>query len=34
MAEIMDSNESAVKMKVYRLLDKLKSIMEKNKPIA
>ncbi len=29
MAEIKDSNESAVKMKVYRLLDKLKSIMEK-----
>jgi RNA polymerase sigma-70 factor (ECF subfamily) len=33
MAEITESNESAVKMKVYRLLDKLKSIMEKNKPI-
>ena len=29
MAEIRDSNESAVKMKVYRLLDKLKGIMEK-----
>jgi len=29
IAEIKDSNESAVKMKVYRLLDKLKSIMEK-----
>jgi len=34
MAEIMDSNESAVKMKVYRLLDKLKAVMEKTKPIA
>ena len=34
IAEINDSNESAVKMKVYRLLDKLKNIMEKNKPIA
>ena len=31
IAEIKESNESAVKMKVYRLLDKLKSIMEKNK---
>jgi RNA polymerase sigma-70 factor (ECF subfamily) len=29
MAEILDSTESAVKMKVYRLLDKLKGIMEK-----
>jgi RNA polymerase sigma-70 factor (ECF subfamily) len=29
IAEIKDSNESAVKMKVYRLLDKLKSIIEK-----
>jgi RNA polymerase sigma-70 factor (ECF subfamily) len=29
IAEIKDSNESAVKMKVYRLLDKLKVILEK-----
>jgi RNA polymerase sigma-70 factor (ECF subfamily) len=29
IAEIKESNESAVKMKVYRLLDKLKGIMEK-----
>jgi RNA polymerase sigma-70 factor (ECF subfamily) len=29
MAEIKDSNESAVKMKVYRLLEKLKGIIEK-----
>jgi RNA polymerase sigma-70 factor (ECF subfamily) len=29
MAEINESTESAVKMKVYRLLDKLKGIMEK-----
>jgi RNA polymerase sigma-70 factor (ECF subfamily) len=29
IAEIKDSNESAVKMKVYRLLDKLKGLMEK-----
>jgi RNA polymerase sigma-70 factor (ECF subfamily) len=29
MAEINDSSESAIKMKVYRLLDKLKGIMEK-----
>jgi RNA polymerase sigma-70 factor (ECF subfamily) len=29
MAEINDSSESAVKMKVYRLLEKLKGMMEK-----
>ena len=29
MAEIKDSTESAIKMKVYRLLEKLKAIMEK-----
>lgn len=29
IAEIRDSNESAVKMKVYRLLEKLKGIMDK-----
>lgn len=29
IAEIKDSTESAVKMKVYRLLEKLKGIMEK-----
>jgi RNA polymerase sigma-70 factor (ECF subfamily) len=29
MAEINDSSEPAIKMKVYRLLDKLKGIMEK-----
>jgi len=29
IAEIKDSSESAVKMKIYRLLDKLKGIMEK-----
>lgn len=29
IAEISDSSESAIKMKVYRLLDKLKLIMEK-----
>lgn len=29
IAEIRDSNESAVKMKVYRLLDKLKGIMDR-----
>ncbi|MCW3125735.1 MAG: rpoE [Bacteroidetes bacterium] len=29
IAEIKDSNESAVKMKVYRLLEKMKGIMEK-----
>lgn len=29
IAEIRDSNESAVKMKVYRLCEKLKGIMEK-----
>ena len=34
MAEIYDTTESAIKMKVYRLLEKLKGIMEKNNPIA
>ena len=33
IAEIRDTNESAVKMKVYRLLDKLKGIMEKKRTV-